>query len=619
MQKTAQAWFTGGSSSPTSGAGESQPSLLADWNSYAASRSDASSSSPLPFDIEAAVRSANDTVSGTFSVMTKGVRELPGTFQSATSSFPSGKALMYFGLFLASGIFFVFIAFALFLPVMVLMPQKFAICFTLGCALIIASLFALKGPASQFAHMTSKERLPFTVGFIGCMVGTIYVSIVLHSYFFSVIFSILQVLALAYYTISYFPGGSSGLKFISSSLLSSVTSCFGRHAVRNCGRMASQHVYLIDGEEPAAPARWFISLAFLGAAYVAAVTQRLVVYIALCLRRPKDLRRRYGAWAVVTGPTSGIGRSMALELARWGIHLVLVDLNAANLREISDTVRSRHGVQTKTVVFDLSLVSTPQGDDTDTRIHGDEALRRLREAVEGLDVGVLVNNAGISKPCALYLHEADVEAWVRMMRVNLWAPTEVTAAVLPGMVERGRGAVVNIGSASSEAIPSFPLYTMYAATKRYVAEFSRRLYVEYASKGIDVQCQAPFFVATRMVSNMAAARRLSPFVATPDAYARAAARWIGHGGPLCTPCPGHQLLWLISAAVPDFVHDRLRLRDHLRQRTLFKRIRASRAAAAAAASTTRAAGDAAECSFPGQIDTTTALSLGQIGPFQYPK
>ncbi|VAI85356.1 unnamed protein product [Triticum turgidum subsp. durum] len=120
---------------------------------------------------------------------------------------------------------------------------------------------------------------------------------------------------------------------------------------------------------------------------------------------------------------------------------------------------------------------------------GDEALRRLREAVAGLDVGVLVNNAGVAKPGAVYLREADVEACVRLMRVNLWAVTEVTAAVLPGMVERGRGAVVNMGSASSEAIPSFPLYTMYAATKRYVAQFSRSLYVEYRSEGIDVQFQ----------------------------------------------------------------------------------------------------------------------------------
>jgi hypothetical protein len=67
MHKTAQAWFTGGTAASPAAAGESQPSLLADWNSCAATRSDASSSSPLPFDIEAAVRSANDTVSGTFS------------------------------------------------------------------------------------------------------------------------------------------------------------------------------------------------------------------------------------------------------------------------------------------------------------------------------------------------------------------------------------------------------------------------------------------------------------------------------------------------------------------------------------------------------------------------
>jgi hypothetical protein len=89
--------------------------------------------------------------------VSKGVRDLPGNFQSATSSVPSGKALVYFGLFLASGVFFVFIAFTLFLPVMVVMPQKFAICFTLGCGLIIGSFFALKGPKYQLAHMLSKE------------------------------------------------------------------------------------------------------------------------------------------------------------------------------------------------------------------------------------------------------------------------------------------------------------------------------------------------------------------------------------------------------------------------------------------------------------------------------
>ncbi|CAM0909498.1 unnamed protein product [Alopecurus aequalis] len=309
-----------------------------------------------------------------------------------------------------------------------------------------------------------------------------------------------------------------------------------------------------------APA-WFISLALLGVVWVAAFTYHLLVHLTWCLCRHRDLRRRYGAWAVVTGPTSGIGRSVALELACRGLNLVLVDLNAANLQEVSDTIKSRHAVKTITVVFDLSLVSTPQGD---------EALRRLRGTLKGLDVGVLVNNAGVAKPGAVFLHEADVEAWVRMIRVNLWAVTEVTAAVLPGMVERGRGTVVSMGSASSEAISSFPLHTMYAATKRYVAQFSRSLYVEYKSKGIDVQCQAPFFVATPMLLGFSGIWRPSAFVPTTDAYARAAVRWMGQGGPLCVPNLRHRLLGCLLAAVPSSVQDWVCLRGNLRTRKMLR-------------------------------------------------
>ncbi|KAJ3679070.1 hypothetical protein LUZ60_017081 [Juncus effusus] len=228
MKKTAQTWFTGGPSSSSGAGGGGSASVLADWNSYAAARSAEEEGYGFDFDIESAVRTANDKVSGTFSVVTKGVRELPGSFQSASSSVPSGKSLMYFGLLLGSGIFLIFIAFTIFLPAMVLVPQKFAICFTLGCASIIGSFFALKGPKNQLAHMISKERLPFTLGFLGSMVMTIYVSMVLHSYILSVFFSALQVLALVYYAISYFPGGSAGLKFLSSTLFSSFLKCFGR-------------------------------------------------------------------------------------------------------------------------------------------------------------------------------------------------------------------------------------------------------------------------------------------------------------------------------------------------------------------------------------------------------
>nr|XP_043621973.1 protein transport protein SFT2-like [Erigeron canadensis] len=231
MHKTAQSWFSGGPSSQTnSDLSKQTPSVLADWNAYAASsQSDQDlDSSALGFDIESAVRTANDKVSGTFNVVSQGVRGIPGNLQSATSNVPSGQSFVTFGALLAVGVFLVFIAITVFLPVMVLVPQKFAICFTIGCALIIASFFALKGYRTQFAHMTSKERLPITLGFIGSMVGTIYVSMVLHSYVLSVFFSILQVISLSYYAISYFPGGSAGVKIFTSAITSSILRCFGR-------------------------------------------------------------------------------------------------------------------------------------------------------------------------------------------------------------------------------------------------------------------------------------------------------------------------------------------------------------------------------------------------------
>ncbi|CAN6170204.1 unnamed protein product [Urochloa humidicola] len=313
---------------------------------------------------------------------------------------------------------------------------------------------------------------------------------------------------------------------------------------------------------------WFVSMAIIGALHVAAGFFRFLRYLSLCLCRPKDLRRRYGSWAVITGPTSGLGRSIAMELARRGLNLILVGRDPAKLQDVSDTIIKIYCVKTKAVVFDLSLVSTPEGD---------EAARRLRAAVEGLDVGVLVNNAGVVKPGAMYVHEAEVESLVRIVRVNLQALTEVTAAVLPGMVARGRGAVVNIGSGSALALPSFPLYSVYAATKRYVSVFSKNLHIEYKSKGIDVQCQAPLLVDTNMISDEAKGSFDPLFVVSPDACARAVVRRIGHGW-LWVPNLVHQVQWWVAGFVPDIVHDVYRLAKHLQQRHMFRMLKPSRAA-----------------------------------------
>ncbi|XP_024363090.1 uncharacterized protein [Physcomitrium patens] len=211
--------------------------VLSAWNSYAArSQPEPAGQGATGRDLESGVsetlapllKSANSSIVGAFNSVTKGVRELPANVQSATQFVPSRQALTAFAIMIAAGVFFIFMAFFMFLPIIVLVPQKFAIAFTIGCIFIVGSFFALKGPKAQFFHMISKERLPFTAGFIGSMAATIYVSMVLHSYILSVFFAVIQVLALLYYLLSYFPGGTAGMQFLTSMIVSSITKCFGR-------------------------------------------------------------------------------------------------------------------------------------------------------------------------------------------------------------------------------------------------------------------------------------------------------------------------------------------------------------------------------------------------------
>ncbi|KAJ8493973.1 hypothetical protein OPV22_015694 [Ensete ventricosum] len=259
------------------------------------------------------------------------------------------------------------------------------------------------------------------------------------------------------------------------------------------------------------------------------------------LRPGKDVRR-YGSWAVVTGSTDGIGRAFAIQLARKGLNIVLVGRNPDKLRDVSDAIRALHpAARVETVVVDLA---------------GDlaEGVARLQRAVQGLDVGILVNNAGVSYPYARFFHEVDEELLRSLIKVNVEGVTRVTQAVLPGMLERKRGAIVNIGSGAATVIPSDPLYGVYAATKAYIDQFSRSLYVEYKGKGIDVQCQVPLYVATRMAS----IRRSSFFVPSPDTYARAALRHIGYE-PRCTPYWPHSLIWCLLSSIPESVIDHWRL------------------------------------------------------------
>lgn len=193
------------------------------------------------------------------------------------------------------------------------------------------------------------------------------------------------------------------------------------------------------------------------------VCRSLILFLnwvwVMFLRPPKQLKQ-YGSWAIITGSTDGIGKAMAFELASKGLNLLLVGRNPLKLEATSKEIiekqsssTSGHVVKVKCVVIDMQ------------KNDGVEIKKRVEEAIDGLDVGVLVNGAGVAYPYAKFFHEVDSELMDALVRVNVEGTTWVTRAVLPQMIKKKKGAIINVGSGSTVVVPSYPLVTLYAASK----------------------------------------------------------------------------------------------------------------------------------------------------------
>lgn len=246
------------------------------------------------------------------------------------------------------------------------------------------------------------------------------------------------------------------------------------------------------------------------------------------IRSGKNITKTYGQWAVVTGATDGIGKGMAFELARKGCNIILISRSPAKLADCKSELSKKYSqVTVETLEIDFSKL--------------DEAARgRISEVIKGKDIGVLVNNVGISYPFTKYFNELDDVTVEQLITLNVNSTTWMTRIVLPGMLERKRGAIVNIGSAAG--VSTSPLLAQYGAAKSYVAMFSRALNVELADKGIHVQCQVPLFVATKL----AKIKKASLFVASPDGYAKAAIKAIGYESVI-SPFWSHALqMWVLT-------------------------------------------------------------------------
>jgi len=186
-----------------------------------------------------------------------------------------------------------------------------------------------------------------------------------------------------------------------------------------------------------------------------------------------------GLTALITGPTSGIGEQFAFRLSKEGYNLVLVSRNMEKLKSLSEKLSQDHGIQAQFVAADLSNLEAPQA--------VFEATNKL-----GVQVDVLINNAGFEVYAPFV--ESDWQATQNLLSVNVNALAKLTHLYLPGMLQRGSGNIINIGSIGS-FIPG-PNNAVYAATKAFVLSFSEAIAEELRGSGVYVTCLCPGAVDT---------------------------------------------------------------------------------------------------------------------------
>jgi uncharacterized protein len=179
---------------------------------------------------------------------------------------------------------------------------------------------------------------------------------------------------------------------------------------------------------------------------------------------------KYGPWAVIAGASEGVGACLADELAQRGLDLVLVARNGPLLDRVAAGVRERHGVEVRSVVQDLT--------DADVRA-------KMAEATDGLEVGLVVYNAGASDRTTPFL-DTPVEHAVKQINLDCVGPVALVDLFAPAMRDRGRGGIVIV--ASLACVAGSATLAVYSAVKAFQHNFAEGLWAELREYGVDVCC-----------------------------------------------------------------------------------------------------------------------------------
>jgi uncharacterized protein len=245
------------------------------------------------------------------------------------------------------------------------------------------------------------------------------------------------------------------------------------------------------------------------------------------------------AW--VTGASSGIGAAFARRLARDGFDLALVARSRDRLAALAAELSDGDKISCEVVPADLTVPAQ---------------LQRVAELVAG-DGGLarMINNAGFGTAGAFA--ELDPEREEEEIRLNIVALTRLTRAALPGLIERGRGAVINVSSMA--AFQPAPLNATYAATKAFVNSFTEALHEELRGSGVQVQALCPGFTRTEFQDRAGIdVTGLPSFVwMSADGVVDASLAALRRGEVVCVPGVGNRLLAMAASAMPRAVVRRI--------------------------------------------------------------
>ena len=259
----------------------------------------------------------------------------------------------------------------------------------------------------------------------------------------------------------------------------------------------------------------------------------------MAARKPTAARPR----ALITGASAGIGRELARVFAAHGFDLVVVARRRSRLASLKRQLEAAHGIGVRVIEADL---------------YDPGAASRLQRSLARTPIEVLVNNAGTLEGGRF--SESESGRNLEMVQLNIAALLQLTHAMLPAMLRRGHGRIVNL--ASIAAFAPVPYLAVYSASKAFVLSFSEALLEELRDSGVTVTAVCPGLTNSEMTdAALGRARELAPYrqylFAQPEEVAQAAFTGCMKGEALVVPGAANQFYDGVMKLTPRAARRRL--------------------------------------------------------------